>query len=123
MNRSELLPEVFYNEEKITNELERFQNQYLRPILKYQHDHLCLLTHSFLLQFDVNFDQLTSQKRKLQIETAFKKAQSFRQQIIGLVIALLEKEQLSFYLSNHTELNKRIWLMAERRVVDGLTGL
>jgi hypothetical protein len=123
MNRSELLPEVFYNEEKITNELERFQNQYLRPILKYQHDHLCLLTHSFLLQFDVNFDQLTSQKRKLQIETAFKKAQSFRQQIIGLVIALLEKEQLSFYLSNHTELKKRIWLMAERRVVDGLTGL
>ena len=83
MNRSELLPEVFYNEEKITNELERFQNLYLRPILKYQHDHLCLLTHSFLLQFDVNFDQLTSQKRKLQIETAFKKAQSFRQKIIG----------------------------------------
>lgn len=123
MNRSELLPEVFYDEEKITNELERFQNQYLRPILKYQHDHLCQLTRSFLMQFDANFDQLTAQKRKLQIETAFKKAQSFRQQIIGLVIAFLETEQLAFYLSNHTELNKRIWQMAEKRVVDGLTGL
>jgi hypothetical protein len=123
MNRSELLPEVFYDDQKITNELERFQNQFLRPILKYQHDHLCQLTRSFLLQFDANFDQLTAHKRKVQIETVFKKAQSFRQQVLGLVLAFLEIEQLAFYLSNHTELNKRIWQMAEKRVVDGLTGL
>ncbi|MFY7990005.1 MAG: hypothetical protein ACOVO3_04685 [Fluviicola sp.] len=120
MTRSELLPEVFYDEAKVTNELERFQNQFLRPILKFQHAHLCALTHAFLLQFDPNFNQLPAQKRKQQIETIFKKAQSFRQQVIGLIIAFLETEQLDFYLANHTELNKRIWQMAEKRVKDGM---
>lgn len=120
MTRSDLLPEIFFDDTKITNELELFQNRYLRPILKFQNDHLVFLCRSFLKDFNARFDDLPKLEKEKAIQSLFKKAQSFRQQVIGLIIALLEKEQLAFYALHHSDLNKRMWQMAEKRVKDQL---
>jgi hypothetical protein len=99
-------------------EVECFQNEVLRPILKFQ--------HAFFEYYFTNNSQFTKliQEKKSRLEFQNKISQfisnqaNIKHQLIGSVIGLLATDELSYYHSNSAELNKRISQMICQRVSD-----
>ncbi|WP_341906774.1 hypothetical protein [Fluviicola taffensis] len=117
MKRSELLPEIFFDESLDSTDLELFQNQYLRSILKYQNDHLILLVKDTFHQMNPNFLNLMEKERRQFMRQMIQNNQALRNQCIGLIVGFLESDQFSWYLKNKTSCNKRILQMVEKRVL------
>ena len=103
-----------------TKALEIFQNNNLRPILKFQND---ALVHVFLLDLrskKIDLKTFNSKKRLLLIDTHLRTNSNLRQLLLGMVIALLSIDEMEFYNSVYKELNKRIFSMLKVRLKDQL---
>lgn len=98
---------------------ERFQNEVLRPILKWQND----LLLAYLIDLK-NFDAVLKVKNQRSILE--EKVKTFLQQnsvkwtLIGMTLGLLTQEELKDYQTMANAINKRILQMITRRVVDNL---
>jgi hypothetical protein len=98
--------------------LEKFQNETLRPLIKFQND--------FLIQFVESiphFDSLLNQgsRNEFQIKLGeFIQQASIKYSLIGSVVGLLTNEETTFYLKHQKELNKRIFQMIVQRLSDQL---
>jgi hypothetical protein len=102
-----------------SKEIERFQNECLRPILKLQND---LIINWFLSQKPVAIilklkDQKPEFRTKLK---AFLGQGSVRGVLIGIVVGQMTNQESSFYLQNQNEINKRTIAMLAQRVEDGV---
>ncbi len=115
--RSSLLPEIFFDESLDSSEMELFQNQYLRAILKYQNEHLNLLVLDCCKQMNPNLSNLTEMVRKRFIRQTIQNNQALRNQCIGLIVSFLELNQFSWYLDHKSDCNKRILQLVEKRVL------
>jgi uncharacterized protein YecE (DUF72 family) len=101
-----------------TKEIEHFQNEVLRPILKFQ--------HTFFEYYFKNNSQFLKliQEKKSRLEFQNKISQfisnqaNIKHQLIGSVIGMLVDEELNYYHANHAELNKRISQMVCQRISD-----
>ena len=103
-----------------TTAVEVFQNNSLRPILKFQND---VLVNVFLLDLNskkIDLNTLNTKKRKLLIDTHLRKNSNLRQLLLGMVIAVFSIDEMEFYNSVYKELNKRIFLMLKARLKDQL---
>ena len=103
-----------------TKVLEIFQNNILRPILKFQND---ALVHVFLLDLrskKIDLKTFNTKKRLLLIDTHLRTNSNLRQLLLGMVIALLSIDEMEFYNSVYKELNKRIFSMLKVRLKDQL---
>jgi hypothetical protein len=95
--------------------LEQFQNECLRPILKFQNNLIVALFKAQVQTAEIppkgtaleNFVKLRMQK-----DTAL------RNILVGLVLALLTEDEMSFYLTHKSELSKRIVAMLCQRLLD-----
>lgn len=117
MKRSELLPEIFFDESLDSTELELFQNKYLRSILKYQHDYLKALVRSNCEQMNPGFLNLTEREKMRFTRQTIQNNQVLRNQCLGLIIGFLEPDQFSWYLTQRANCNKRILQMVEKRIL------
>ena len=111
-----LRPEIF--SEQITwNEIETFQNEVLRPILKYQHDLVIQLTlKESLFQKQISTISAIQQKRDL-IKRFFLSQPNFKYFLIGQICGLLTSTEFEYYLSSKKELDKRISNMLADRIL------
>lgn len=103
-----------------TKALEIFQNNSLRPILKFQND---ALVNVFLLDLrskKIDLKTFNTKKRLLLIDTHLRTNSNLRQLLLGMVIALLSIDEMEFYNSVYKELNKRIFSMLKVRLKDQL---
>ena len=103
-----------------TKALEIFQNNILRPILKFQND---ALVHVFLLDLrskKIDLKTFNTKKRLLLIDTHLRTNSNLRQLLLGMVIALFSVDEMEFYKSVYKELNKRIFSMLKVRLKDQL---
>jgi fatty acid-binding protein DegV len=97
--------------------LEKFQNQVLRPILKYQHELwvLELKQNQFLLQ--IKEKRWNGAELRQAIQSAISRSPDLKNRYFGIVTGLMTSEEYSFYLTNRTELNKRIISMVIDRIL------
>ena len=103
-----------------TKALEIFQNNILRPILKFQND---ALVHVFLLDLrskKIDLKTFNTKKRLLLIDTHLRTNSNLRQLLLGMVIALFSVDEMEFYNTVYKELNKRIFSMLKVRLKDQL---
>lgn len=94
---------------------ELFQNNTLRPILKFQND---LLIELFIVYATKNknvFFSLSIEKKKIYIEKATTSDIAFRNQLIGIIVGLFSVEEYLEYAKNSSNLNKRIITMLIER--------
>ena len=103
-------------EKEADTDMEKFQNQTLRPILKLQNELLISIFQSQLIDKKIHWEKLESNKRREIVHSIFQKEISFRSFTIGLVCGHFNVEETSFYLQHKTELNKRIISMSIERV-------
>lgn len=120
MKRSALLPEIPIDETLQSTALETFQNKVLRPILKFQNDHILQSVFHVCTSMAADFPTKSLVQRKRFVNDVMRSNVALKHQLIGLVVAWMEIDQLTFYLAHQSDLNKRISQMAVERVVSQL---
>ena len=120
MNRADKIKlcrsHITIKESKNTSDKEQFQNQVLRPILKFQNKLFIKLFLSICKTYKINFTKFNSEEKYEYIENIFKKNFKIRASFIGTVIALFTLEEFETYSANHQLYNKRIIQMLTERL-------
>ena len=96
---------------------EHFQNNTLRPIIKFQNDLLIAVFKNYVRKHKSVFYDLSLQKRMAYIENAIHKDMKFRNSIKGMVIGLFTVEEYSLYIENSSALNKRMMNIVKERLL------
>ena len=105
------------------NDIEKFQNIVLRPILKFQND---LLLELFIFEFErtkTKFDSINNQQKIKLIINNLKYNNRIKQILLGTIIGMFSKKDIAFYKTNCSKINKRIFSMLNDRLLDQLIKL
>ena len=109
-------PHIAWKESKNTSDEEQFQNEVIRPILKFQNELFIKLFLSNCKTYKINFTEFNSEKKHDYINHIFKKDFKLRASFIGTVIALFTLEEFEKYSVNQQLYNKRIIQMLTERL-------
>ena len=99
-----------------TKEIETFQNDVLRPILKFQNDLLLQIFIDYVKQYKGVFFKLSNHEKMSYIQEALSSNQRLRSLILGTIVGLFTLEDYSYYRLNLSELNKRIVALVIKRL-------
>ena len=122
MNRTEellnLRPKIKSIQQDLnTSDLEQFQNDKLRPILKLQHEIVLVLFQSNLFRNKVLFAELKVEEKRSKLDQLFQKNLSFKNQSIGAVIGMLTLDEYTVYTKDTSVHNRRIIAMLKQRIM------
>ena len=94
---------------------EIFQNNTLRPILKFQNELFIAVFINYAQKQKGQFFLHSPEKKLLYIENAIQKDIKFRNALKGIIIGLFTTEEYLEYIQNSSSLNKRMMnLLIER---------
>ena len=94
---------------------EKFQNQTLRPILKFQNDLFLEVFKNYATKQKSVFFTLNPDKKMQYIENVIQKDIKFRNSLKGIIIGLFTISEYKEYIQNSSNLNKRMMnLLIER---------
>jgi len=97
---------------------ERFQNQTLRPIIKFQNPLLLAAFANYISKHKNGFHDLLPEKRMDFIENAIHKDIKFRNSLKGMIIGQFTIEEYECYIRNSSALNKRMMNTVIERLKD-----
>ncbi len=94
---------------------ERFQNQTIRPILKFQNDLFVEVFKNYATKQKSVFFTLSPEKKMNYIENAIQRDIKFRNSLKGIVIGMFTISEYKEYIQNSSNINKRMMnLLIER---------
>ena len=99
-----------------TKDVEAFQNNVLRPILKFQNELLLQIFIDYANQYKGVFFKLSDQEKLSYIQQALSTNQRLRSLILGTIVGLFTIEDFGYYKLNSSALNKRIITMTIQRL-------
>jgi hypothetical protein len=97
---------------------ERFQNQTMRPVIKFQNPLLLAAFANYIIKHKNGFHELVLEKRMEFIERAIQKDIKFRNSLKGIIIGQFTIEEYEIYILNSSALNKRMMNMVIERLKD-----
>ncbi len=95
---------------------ERFQNQVLRPILKFQNDLLIVIFLNYAEKQKNVFFQFSNLKKMDYIENSIQKDMKFRSYLLGNITSLFTLEEYKIYEQETSNINRRITTMIIERL-------
>ena len=101
-----------------TSDLEKFQNQVIRPIIKMQNNLLTVFFKNYIRNRKIEFDRLKSEDQENKIKTILTKDINFKNILIGSIVGHFDENEIEIYLKSTSELNKRIIQIVNQRLVD-----
>lgn len=110
-----ILPEITIDNNK-SSSIETFQSNTLRPILKFQNEILIMYFNNALKENKIEFNALTFSKKTFSIHQLLKTNHALKQTLLGFMIGFFSDEEMSFYLENKKEINKRLIAMIIERL-------
>ena len=99
---------------------ERFQNQTIRPIVKFQNNLIIEIFKNYTKKYKSVFYTLSIEKRVEYIEKAFLKDTKLKHILKGVVIGLFTINEYNVYANNTAALNKRIISIIKDRILSQL---
>jgi len=94
---------------------EKFQNQTLRPILKFQNDLFLEVFRNYAIKQKGVFFTLTPEKKMNYVENVIQRDIKFRNSLKGIVIGMFTISEYKKYIQNSSNINKRMMnLLIER---------
>jgi len=99
---------------------ESFQNDVLRPILKFQNEIIILYFKHFLIESKIEFQLLKHSHKITKVHDLFKTNIQFKQFCLGLIVGYLSANEFEYYTENKKEINKRIIAMLIERICSQL---
>ena len=110
--------EIKFDTSKTSLDAETFQNQTLRPILKWQHDIIIPLLKNNLAEHIMRIDK----KEQLVFITKYlSKNLVLKQQLIGICIGLFTENEMDYYLENQKTINSRLHQLLLKKALDYFT--
>lgn len=106
-----------------TSELEKFQNEIIRPVIKMQHDLLIASFKHYLQKRKIDFSVLSDQKKRSRVTSIFKTDNNYKNMALGFIIAHFSDEEFTFYTANLSEVNRRILQIITQRIKDSISEL
>lgn len=87
---------------------ERYQNEVLRPIMRFQNELFIVSLNNYFKKNKIDFGSFSIDKKIVVIDSTIKKDFKYRSELIGMIIGLFTDSEFDYYLKNETSLNKRI---------------
>jgi hypothetical protein len=115
MNKQTIRPILTFEIEAQT-EIEKFQNEILRPILKMQNDLLIQIFKHYCEKRKGIFDKLSDKDKSIYIEQAIKKDMKFKHYLEGIITGMFTLEEYNNFMENEDELTKRMVNMMVQRL-------
>jgi hypothetical protein len=97
---------------------ESFQNETLRPILKFQNELLIAVFHNYIEKHKGTFYDLDAVRKMGYIEQSIQKDVKLRNALKGMIIGQFTIEEYEIYIKNSSALNKRMMGMVTERIKD-----
>ena len=101
-----------------TSDGERFQNETLRPIIKFQNDLFIAVFTNYIKKYKSVFYNLSLEKKMDYIENAIQKNIKFRNSLKGMIIGQFTVDEYENYIINSSSLNKRMMSIVIERLKD-----
>ena len=108
--------------ENSTTLQEQFQNQVLRPVLKFQNDLLVALFKQYIIKRKGVFNGLSIEKKSAYIQQAIQQDQNFRNLLVGSIVGQFTVEEYQVFSTEENKLTKRMMAMCVQRLQDQLVG-
>lgn len=109
-----LRPDIYT--EPTDNPAEQFQNQVLRPILKFQHQRIIAVFRHHISKRKVPLDGMAPDDQKKYVEKSFQKDLALRNQLVGVVLGLLTDEEWGTFMETERELSRRMHNLLIQRI-------
>ena len=101
-----------------TSDLERFQNQVIRPIIKMQNNFLVVFFEDYLKNRKIEFYILKYEDQENKINTILTKDIKFKNILLGSIVGHFDDNEIKVYLKSTSEFNKRVIQMIKQRLLD-----
>ena len=101
-----------------TSNIERFQNEIIRPIIKMQNNFLVVFFEDYLKNRKIEFYILKSEDQENKINTILTKDINFKNILLGSIVGHFDDNEIKVYLKSTSELNKRIIQIVKQRLLD-----
>ena len=102
------------------SDIERFQNEVIRPVVKMQHFLLITSFKNYLQKRKIDFSVLPDKKQRSKVSAVFKTDNNFKNMTLGLIIGHFSKDEFLFYTNNSSEINRRILQINSQRIKDSI---
>lgn len=106
-----------------SNEMEDFQNNTLRPILKFQNRMLISWFRNYLKRRVPLFNAYKGSEQKKTIKDIMLKDQEVKNNLIPSIVGLFTLEEFEFYNQHKKECNKRLTSLLTKRFQDQVESL
>ncbi|PQJ81344.1 glyoxalase [Polaribacter glomeratus] len=106
-----------------TLDIEKFQNEIIRPIIKMQHHLLVASFQNYLQKRKIDFSNLTEQKKRSRISSIYKTDNNFKNLTLGFIIGHFSLDEFAFYTANISEVHKRVLQITTQRIKDSILEL
>ena len=103
---------------QVSVDKEAFQNEVLRPIVKFQAPTIAALYRAYLIKMKVNLNELTVTDFKASVRRDLTKNRSLSDAMAGLIMGLMTKAELNYYLAHRKEIGKRLVSIISQRLID-----
>ncbi|MCI5055565.1 MAG: glyoxalase [Flavobacteriales bacterium] len=94
---------------------EAFQNNVLRPALKFQHEIIISVLKNMINKFDSNFNIYKKEKKLLIIRQIIAVDAHNKRFLLGLIMGMFTSEELDQYFKNQKEINKRTYSLLRKK--------
>ena len=101
-----------------TSNIERFQNQVIRPIIKMQNNFLVVFFEDYLKNRKIEFYILKYEDQENKINTILTKDINFKNILLGSIVGHFDENEIKVYLKSTSEFNKRVIQMIKQRLLD-----
>jgi hypothetical protein len=98
------------------SDIERFQTETLRPVLKMQHDLLKAIFANYLTQQKVKPQALSVEQYTDFVYQALTKDQALKNILLGTIIGQFTLDEYHFYSANRQEIAKRLMKFMAKRI-------
>ena len=101
-----------------TSNIERFQNEIIRPIIKMQNNFLVVFFEDYLKNRKIEFYILKYEDQENKINTILTKDINFKNILLGSIVGHFDENEIKVYLKSTSEFNKRVIQMIKQRLLD-----
>ena len=105
------------NLELVKSDQEKFQNEILRPIIKFQHELIIKIFNSYLQTKNINLTSMSQENRIAKIKSIFQNDRSLIIELKCIVIAYFTTSEYEIYTLMKSEINKRLIQIIRERIL------
>jgi hypothetical protein len=104
------------NSELVRTDQEKFQNEVIRPIIKFQHELIVKIFCKYLQKKNIDLASMSKENKVLKITSVFKKDRLLVNELKCIIIAYFTSSEYENYSSMRAEINKRLTRIIKERI-------